>query len=332
MKRREFIALVGGATFTGLRLAHAQQAAKVYRVAFIAARTSISELISASNPVARHFAEGLRALGYVEPQLVVEWRSAEGKFERLPEIIAELIVLKVDVIVTVTNPMTRIAKEMTRTVPIVMAHSTNPVEEGLIQSLARPGGNVTGLASSAGDAELLAKRVQLLKELLPRMSRLAFLQSEEESVADQELRAFKAATEALGVQVLLVEHKPSEYADAFERIAREHPDALITAASAANYANRHLIVQFAAKNRLPAIYGGRDTVDVGGLISYGDDSKDRFRRAAGYVDRILKGAKPADLPVERPTKFILGINLNTAKALGLTIPPALLTRADEVIE
>ena len=159
-------------------------------------------------------------MGYVEPQLVVEWRSAEGKFERLPEIIAELIVLKVDVIVTVTNPMTRIAKEMTRTVPIVMAHSTNPVEEGLIQSLARPGGNVTGLASSAGDAELLAKRVQLLKELLPRMSRVAFLQSEEESVADQEVRAFKAATEALGVQVLLIEHQPSEYADAFERIAR----------------------------------------------------------------------------------------------------------------
>src|SRR5262245_15984492 len=192
MKRREFIALVGSVTFAGLWRAQAQQPAKVYRVAFIAATTPISELISGSNPVARHFADGLRELGYGETQLVVEWRSAEGKFERLPEIIAELLASKLDVIVTVTNPTTRIAKEMTRTVPIVMAHSRNPVEEGLIQSFARPGGNVTGLASSAGDAELLAKRVQLLKELLPSMSRVAFLQSEDESVADQ-LSAFKAA-------------------------------------------------------------------------------------------------------------------------------------------
>jgi putative ABC transport system substrate-binding protein len=268
MKRRVFIALVCSAILTGLSPAHSQKSAKVHRVAFIAARAPIAELISGANPVARHFADGLRALGYVEPQLVVEWRSAEGKFERLPEIIAELLALKVDVIVTVTNPMTRIAKKMASTVPIVMALSTNPVEEGLIESFARPGGNVTGLASSAGDAELLAKRVQLLKELLPGMSRVAFLQSEEESVAGQELRAFKTASEALGVQVLLVEHKPSEYAEAFARIVREQTDALLPASSAANYANRHLIVQFAAKSRLPTMFGGRDHVEIGGLISY----------------------------------------------------------------
>src|SRR5262245_44609909 len=220
MKRREFIALLGGSAFVGLSPVHAQQPA-IHRVAFIAARAPISELISGSNPVARHFADGLRALGYVKTELILEWRSAEGKFERLPEIIAELLALKIDVIVTVTNSMTRIAKEMTRTVPIVMAHSRNPVEDGLIQSFSRPGGNVTGLASSAGDAELLAKRVQLLKELLPGMSRVAFLQSEEEMAADQDLRAFNAATDGLGVQVLLIEHEPSDYAEAFARIARE---------------------------------------------------------------------------------------------------------------
>jgi len=335
MRRREFLAVLGGAAVAYPHAAPAQQPAKMHRAGFIAVRAPVSDLVGVDpiNPAARSFAHGLRALGHIEgSNLVLEWRSAEGRNERFRPIIEELLLLKVDVIVTVTNSMTRIAKEMTRTVPIVMASSVNPVEEGLIESLSQPGGNVTGLASNAGEAEILAKRVQLLKELLPGMSRVAFLQSEEESLVDQELSAFKAATQALGVQFLFVLYKPSDYAEAFVRITNAHPDGLLVAGSSANYANRRLIVEFAAKKRLPAIYGPRNAVDVGGLISYGDDTEKRFEHAAGYADRILKGAKPADMPVERPNKFLLAINLKTAKALGLEVPPLLLAQADEVIE
>jgi ABC-type uncharacterized transport system substrate-binding protein len=335
MKRREFLAALGGAAVAYPHAVSAQQSVKMNRVALIAVAAPVSDLVGVDpiNPAARGFAHGLRALGHIEGRnLILEWRSAEGKYKRFPGIIEELLLLKVDVIVTVTNPMTRIAKEMTRTVPIVMASSVNPVEEGLIKSLARPGGNVTGLTDNAGESDILAKRVQLLKELLPGMSRVAFLQTEEESTGEQELSAFKAATEALGVQFLLILCKASDYAEAFDRIAREHTDGLIVGTSSANYANRRLIVEFAAKNRLPAIYGPRNAVDIGGLISYGGDTEKRFEQAAGYVDRILKGARPADLPVERPIKFLLAINLKTAKALGLEVPPLLLAQADEVIE
>jgi len=335
MHRREFITVLGGAAIAFPHAARTQQPMKMHRVGFVAVGAPVPDLVGVDpvNPAARGFVHGMRALGYIEGgNLVLEWRSAEGRSERIPRIIEELLLLKVDVIVTVTNPMTRVAKEMTRTVPIVMTSSANPVEAGLIESLAHPGGNVTGLANNAGESEILAKRVQLLKELIPDMSRVTFLESDEESAADQELSAFKAATQALGVQVLLERYKSSDYAEAFARITNARPDGLLVGASSANYANRRMIVDFAAKNRLPAIYGSRDNVDLGGLISYGDDTEKRFGRAAGYVDRILKGAKPADMPVERPTKFVLAINLKTAKALGLAVPPLLLARADEVIE
>src|SRR5262245_49975034 len=304
----------------------------MYRVGFIAAAAPASELIGSnpSNPAARGFVQGLRELGYVEgSNLVLEWRTAEGKFERIHDIVQELVSIKVDVIVTVTTPMTRAAKEVTQTVPIVMT-SDNPVEEGLIQSLARPGGNITGLTSHSG-LEIQAKQVQLLKEILPRMSRLAVLLPKPETLADWKQIA-EATTRALGVKLLFTEHAPSDYAAAFALIERERLDALLVASSAANFANRRLIVEFTARNRLPAIYSIREYVDAGGLVSYGLGMADFYRRLAGYVDRILKGAEPAELPVEQPTKFELVINLKTAKALGLTIPPELLARADELIE
>jgi putative tryptophan/tyrosine transport system substrate-binding protein len=274
---------------------------------------------------------GLRSLGYVDGQnLVMEWRSAEGRYERFPEIIRELVSINADVIVAVNTPMTRAAKDVTQTVPIVMAGIGSPVEDGLIESLAQPGGNITGLAANTG-IENFAKRMELLKELLPGMSRVAILQSKAEMPAGWE-QSHEVVARQLGVKVLLAEHTPTDYSAAFALIARERADGLLVGVSSANFANRHLIIEFAAKNRLPAMYGIREYITAGGLIGYGPDVADIFRRAAGYVDRILKGAKPADLPVEQPTKFLMVINLRTARALGLTIPPSVLARADEVIE
>ena len=207
--------------------------------------------------------------------------------------------------------------------------SPNPVEEGLIQSLAHPGGNITGLMIDTGP-EFAAKRVELLKELLPKMSRLAFLHSAETPFEFKQ--RLESASRELGITLLLAEHTPNEYASAFALIERERPDALLVPSTAANFANRRLIAEFAAKSRLPAMYARREFVEAGGLIAYGVGVADLFHGLAGYIDRILKGAKPADLPVEQPTKFQLTINLKTAKALDLEVPPLLLARADEVIE
>ena len=332
MKRREFISLFVGVAARPLGL-QAQQARKLHRVAFIASTSPVAELVGPDpiNPAARAFVEGLRALGYFEGRnLVLEWRSAEGRFDRFPEIVRELVSTNVDVIVTVTNPMTRAAKAVTRTVPIVML-SVSPVEEGLIQSLARPGGNITGLSADTSP-EIFGKRVQLLKELLPTISRIAYLQQSKGEARAEATQIVEAVSRELGFQFLFAEHTPTQYADAFALIERERADALLVPPSGANFANRRLIVEFAAKNRLPAMYATREFVAAGGLIAYGAELADLFRHLAGYIDRIVKGAKPADLPVEQPTKFKLVINLRTAKTLGLTIPPTLLARADEVIE
>jgi putative tryptophan/tyrosine transport system substrate-binding protein len=331
MRRRAFISLLGGAVAWPLA-ARGQQTGKVNRVALIFTTSPVSEMAGPEpiHPVARSFVQGLRALGYLEGQnLVLEHRSAEGKFERFPEIIRELVSIKVDVIVTVTNAMTRAAKDVTRTVPIVMAYSVSPVEHGLVQSLSRPGGNVTGLTMNVGSA-IPGKQLQLLKELLPRVSRVAVLYSKEEVA--EEAQSGQTAGRELGIKVLPAEHTPTDYNDAFAFIAREHPDAMVVGASAANVANRHLIVEFAAQGRLPAMYASREFVNAGGLICYGVELADLFRRAAGYVDKILRGANPSDLPVEQPTKFELVINLKTAKALGLDVPDKLLALADGVIE
>ena len=328
VRRRRFL-IGAGALFAAPLAAKAQLPAKVNRVGYVVTTAPVSEL--ASIPSTTGFLKGMRELGYIEGKnLMLEWRSAEGKFERFPEIIRELVSIKVDVIVTSANPATRAAKDATRTVPIVMAASTIPVEAGLVQSLARPGGNITGLTLDASP-EIFGKRIQLLKELFPKASRMAVLgfQLGLEGWRQQDA---EVAGRALGTTLLFVEPVPTQFADAFALIAREHPDALLVAQSAPNYANRLQIAEFAAKARLPVMYPASDYVAAGGLISYGVDIGEVFRRAAGYVDRVLKGTKPGDMPVERPTNFELVINLKTAKVMGLTIPPSLLLRADRVIE
>ncbi|MBI3027980.1 MAG: ABC transporter substrate-binding protein [Candidatus Rokubacteria bacterium] len=312
--------------------ADAQQPGKMYRVGLIFTTSPVSEMAGPEpvHPLARAFLHTLGSLGYVEGQnLVFERRSAEGKFERFTEIVAELVRLKTDVIVTAGVPTAQAAKQVTTTVPIVMATSDSPIEAGLVASLARPGGNITGLTINTGP-EIEGKRLELLKDALPKISRVAYLGMKtdwEGSLGE----GVKAAAKGLNVTLLHAEHTPNEYAGAFTLIARQRPDALFVPNSAPAFANRRLIVEFAVKNRLPGTSPWREFVEAGGLMSYGVSLSDLFRRAAVFVDKILKGAKPADLPVEQPTKFELVINLKTAKSLGLTIPPSVLVRADEVI-
>ena len=327
MRRRDFLNALGGAAAAWPLVARAQQPGKVHRVALVAPVSPVSEMAGGNWGA---LVQNLAALGYIEgSNLVLERRSVEGRYERLPPIIRELVSINVDVIVTTTSSLTQIAKDVTQTVPIVMIGAT-PVERGVVQSLARPGGNVTGLTIDI-DLEIFAKRLELLKELLPGMSRVAFLWPGRQ-LQSAEPQIVESAARVLGVKLLLAEFTGTDYTDAFALIARERPDALLVSHGAANVANRRLIAEFAADNRLPAMYSFREAVEAGGLVAYGVDLRDLYRRAAGYVDRILKGAKPAELPVERPTKFQLAINLKIAKALGLAVPPTLLTRADEVIE
>jgi len=335
MRRREFITLLCSAAVARPIAALAQQAGKVYRVGLIITTSSVSEM-AGPEPVhlpTRAFVQGLRALGYVEGQnLILERRSAEGRFERFGDIVAELVRLKADVIVTVGNPMTRAAKAVTTTVPIVTAVSADPVGEGIVQSLARPGGNITGLTNSAGP-EIEAKRLELLREMLPRVSRVAYLGSKEDKDWESPNgKSVRTAAQALGVTLALAESTPRQYTDAFTLISRSQAEALFVSRTPSAYADRALIADFATRTRLPSMFAWREAVELGGLMSYGVNQADHYRRAATFVDKILKGAKPADLPVEQPTKFELVINLMTAKALGLTVPPTLLARADEVIE
>ena len=332
MRRRELIIGLGGVVAGWPLGAGAQQGGKVHRVGLIFSNSPVSEMVGPDpiHPLARTFVHTLRALGYVEGQnLAFEHRSAEGRFERFGEIVAELVGRKVDVIVTVSS-MANEAKRVTHAVPIVMATSVDPVRDGIVASLARPGGHITGLTTDPGP-EFGAKQLQLLKEALPDASRVAFfgLASDWES---DEGKAVRAGARTVGVTLAHAEHTPIHYGDAFARITQDRPNALFVARNSANYANRQLIASFAVEHRMPGMYPSREFVAAGGLMSYGVSLPDLFRRAAGYVDKILKGAKPADLPVEQPTKFELVINVKAAKELGITIPPTLLARADEVIE
>jgi ABC-type uncharacterized transport system substrate-binding protein len=331
--RRTFLAGTGAMILAAPLAARAQQSGKVYRVGLVFTTAPVSEMIGPDplHPLVRSFLEELRALGYVQGRnLVFEPRSAEGKFERLREILEGLVSLKVDVLVVNGNVMTRRAMEVTSAVPIVMVFVNDPVADGLVASLARPGGNVTGVTGTAGP-ELEGKRVELLKEALPKIRRVAFLGTKSDW-EDSFGKSTQAAARALHVTLVHAEHTPDEYRDAFARIVHERPDALLVPNTTSNFARRRLIVDFATKSRLPGMYYVRNFTEAGGLMSYGPDFRDHFRRAAVYVDKILKGAKPGDLPVEQPTKFELVINLKTARALGLTIPPSLLGRADEVIQ
>ena len=274
------------------------------------------------------FREGLRELGYVKGQnIAIEYRSADGKDERLPGLAAELVRLKVDVIVAASPPATEAAKQATRTIPIVFTVSGDPVAEGFVASLARPGGNLTGLATIG--PELLGKQLEMLKTVAPKVSRVAVLQSP----GQQGQRQAEDAARALGVQLQVLKARtPSEIEAAFAAMSRQRAGGVLVMRDALFLAQRAQIVALAAKSRLPAVYGFREQAEAGGLMAYGASTPQLFRRAATYVDKILKGAKPADLPVEQPTKLELVINLKTAKTLGLTIPPSLLGQADQVIQ
>jgi putative ABC transport system substrate-binding protein len=283
------------------------------------------------DPLLEAFRQGLRDLGYAEERNIsIEYRWAEGRSERLPALAADLVRLKVDVIVASGDTAALAARRATTAIPIVMPVSNDPVTVGLVASLARPGGNVTGFASLY--TELPGKWVELLKEALPLVSRVAVIWDPRTGPAT--VRVSEAAARALGLhlQVLSV-GRPDDFVTAFAEAQKSRAEALIVLSSAFLYAHRTRLVELAAQHRLPAMYHQSDFVlGSGGLMSYGPDLYDLFRRSATFVDKILKGAKPADLPVEQPTKFELVINLKTAKALGLTIPPSVLARADEVIE
>jgi putative ABC transport system substrate-binding protein len=327
MDRRIFLTTVAG--FLAVPLAaEGQQAGKVYRIGLLQIQPRERMV-----PLLKAFEEGLRELGYVERRdFVREYRFADQQRERLPDLAAELVRLKVDVIVTGTDPGTLAARQATTTIPIVMALGVDPERAGLIASLRRPGGNVTGLLFAVGP-EILGKRMEHLKEVVPGMSRVACFWNPDVPRYAALWEATEEAARRLSVTLIPVEvREPREIEGAFARITRERAQALVVIADPFALATvRPEIPALAAKNRLPSSYASREAVEVGGLMSYGTSVPDLFRRAAGYVDKILKGAKPGDLPVEQPTKFELVINLKTAKALGLTIPQSLLMRADEVI-
>jgi putative ABC transport system substrate-binding protein len=312
-----------------LGTAAAQPAGKVPRVGYLSGH-SLSD--RGAQRQLEAFRQGLRELGYVDGQnIAIESRSAEGKDDRLPALAADLVRSKVDVIVASTGAATRAAQQTTRTIPIVMSLVNDPVGSGLVASLARPEGNVTGLTIMAPD--LMAKGLELLKEVVPKVSRVALLRNPDNPAGTAMLREAEAAARALGVRLQNLEARnPQEIEGAFAAMTRERVGALLMLSDAIFFTHRRQIAELAAKGRLPSIMRTRDYPDAGGLMAYGPNFLDLQRRAATFVARILKGAKPGDLPVEQPTKFDLVINLRTAKAIGVTIPPSLLQRADEIID
>jgi putative ABC transport system substrate-binding protein len=305
----------------------AQQLAKVPRIGFLGNSTAALE----ANLVGP-FRDGLRDLGYVEGRnIVIEYRWAEGKYERFPALIAELIALKVDLIVTAGTPASLAVKKATASIPLVMIAVGEPVATGLVASLARPGGNITGLTSIAPEME--GKRLELLREVVPKISHIAVLWNAASPIQVIQERETRAAAQVLGMKMLsLGVRTREEIEDAFAAIVRERPGALLVLADRLFLHHRTRIMDFAAQHRLPGVHAYRELVEAGGLMSFGPSYAGMHRRAAYFVDRILKGAKPADLPVERPATFELVVNLKAAKALGLTIPQSVLLRADQVIE
>jgi putative ABC transport system substrate-binding protein len=327
--RRTFLAGTGAVLLAAPLAAGAQQAGKVYRIGILAN-------VPLADPEGARlwgaFIQGLRELGYVEGKnITIEWRFSGGKYERLPELAADLVRLKVDVIVAPATQNVAVAKQATGTIPIVMTGSGDPVGSGLVVSLARPGGNVTGLAVLS--TEIVGKQLELLKEMVPKVSRVAILWNPTNPPHRRALEAAKIAAHSLGIQLDALEaQRPDDLERAFAAMTRERAGALLVLRDGMFLLHSKRIVDLAAKSRLPAMSEGKDELANGGLMAYGPSLSESFRRAATYVDKILKGAKPADLPVEQPTKFELVINLKTAKALGLTIPQSLLARADEVIQ
>ena len=305
----------------------AQQPGKVPRIGYLSGGNSSSD----NSALNEAFRQGLRELGYVEGKNVaIEWRYAEGKLDRVPALAAELVRLKVDVIVTGGQGATGPAHEATNTIPIVMTQDPDPVRNGFVASLARPGGNVTGFSTLA--PEISGKQMELLKEIVPKLARVAVLGTSTNPANAQSLREVEVAAGALAVKLQYQDVRDRrDIETAFRAASKERPDAVLAVGSPVLNAHRTQIADLAIKSRLPTMYWRADIVEAGGLMSYGVSFADLNRRAATYVDKILKGAKPADLPVEQPKKFELVINLKTAKQIGVTIPPNVLARADRVI-
>jgi ABC-type uncharacterized transport system substrate-binding protein len=328
MRRREFIALVGGAIACPAGVRGQQHAGKLTRIGYLGA-TSPSD----RPPLLDAFRQELRELGWIEGQnVVIDYRFAEGRVDRLPGLASELVQLKVDVLVSLGTQGVTAAKKATETIPIVMIAVRDPVGIGLIASLARPGGNVTGVSGYAG-LESVAKQLELLKEIVPKIGRVAILLNPTNAYHQLAIRELNVAARALEVNLQPLEARgPNEFEGAFAAMTKERVGALLVLSDVIFNSHGERLAELAVKSRLPSANAVRESVEAGQLMSYGPSFLDSYRRSAAYVDKILKGAKAADLPVEQPTKFELVININTAKALGLTIPSAVLARADEVIE
>jgi putative ABC transport system substrate-binding protein len=327
MKRREFITLLGGAAAAWPLAARAQQAGKVWRIGFLSAVAC-----SAASGSYASFVQGMRELGYVEGKdFVIEWRSVEGKYERFREIAEEFVRLKVDVFVTGVTAALPALKRATTTIPIVMAYSTDPVGNGLVASLVHPGGNITGLAGSSDDSS--PKQLELLTTIVPNVSRIGLLGNPGTETYSSVLSNAQDAAQKVGLSLVPIEARNQrEIEDAFTAFAKERVPAVMVAVDAVFFGQRWRIAELALTNRLATMFALREYAEAGGLMSYGENIADFFRRAASFVDKIFKGAKPGDLPIEQPTKFNLVINRKTADALGVTIPPQLYIFADEVIE
>ncbi|MBI3374677.1 MAG: ABC transporter substrate-binding protein [Betaproteobacteria bacterium] len=329
-RRRTLLASVALCAFAAPLRTFAQQSGKVRRIGFLAARSRSTQ--SSPDVYYDAFEQAMRELGYVEGKnLVIEWRFADGKYERLPNLAAELVQLKVEVIATHSTPATQALKRATSTIPIVVASMGDPVASGFAASLAHPGGNITGLSNIPTD--LGPKQTELLKRMMPALSRTAVLMNPGTSFHPGNLKSVQAAAQRLGVKVLPTNARtPEEIERGFAAMRLERAEAVIVLGDAFFSGQRRQIAELAARNRLPSMSTFREDVVAGGLMSYGPNTADTWRRAANYVDRILKGAKPGELPIEQPTKIHLAINRKTAKALGITISKELLFRADEVIE
>jgi putative ABC transport system substrate-binding protein len=325
MTKKFLICLLVTSLLTTVLHTEAQQTAKIPRLGYLMALSPDQSLDL------KAFRQGLAALGYVEGKnIVIEFRYAEGKLDRLPDLAAELVALKVDIIVALSPPAALAAKNATKTIPIVMRSTDDPVTTGLVESLARPGGNVTGVTSMATD--LIGKRLEILKEAIPRISRVAVLRNPTAPDASLKWQEVETAARALKLQIHSVEVSgPNDFENAFKAAIKHRDQALMVLRNPLIVNNRTKIAELAVKFRLPAMYDDREFVDAGGLMSYGTDLADLHRRAATYVDKILKGRTPAELPVERPMKFEFIVNLKAAKAIGVTIEPNVLVRADRVI-
>ena len=328
MDRRQLLVVLGAGALAAPLACFAQQQGKVWRVGFLIAR----RLAPGDTNYYRAFPQGMRELGYDEGRnLVIEWRFADGKFERLADLAAELVQLKVDVIVTAGTAATSAAQKATTTVPIVMGTTNDAVISGFVKSLAQPGGNITGISNLTVD--LSAKDLEILLSVVPKLSRVAVLVNPGNSAHAPIVKTVQTAALKTDVKILPFEARtPPEIENGFSMVTQQNAEAVVVALDAFLVQQGRQIAELATKYRMPSMFPVREHVEVGGLISYGPNLSDNYRRAATYVDKILKGAKAADLPIEQPTKFELVINMRTAKALGLTIPQSLLLRADEVIQ